>query len=261
MKLKSSSLIRLAPILFPLLTPVFAADNLSSPVAPFTIVSFGDSTTAPRGSVDVYTSQLESRLKSSPSPVRLVNKGVPGNTTDMAMKRFETDVLGEKPDLVIIQFGINDSMVDVWKKPPAQASRVSLEKYDKNLRFFVGEIRKNGGDVILMTPNPLRWTPTLRGYYAKPPYDPNDEKGLDPILEKYAQAVRAVAQDLNVPLVDVYDLYDAWEKTNGESCVKLLGDGMHPNTQGQTLTTDALEPIVRSKIAAPKTGVNDSPVK
>ncbi len=247
--------------LFLFLMPVHAQESSPASAAPsFLIVTFGDSTTAPRKGVDVYTSQLETRLKSSPIPVRLVNKGVGGNTTAMAMKRFKTDVLDEKPDLVIIQFGINDSMVDVWKTPPAQASRVSLEDYEKNLRFFVAEIRRNGGDVILMTPNPLRWTPLLHHNYDKPPYDPSDEKGLTSILEKYAQAMRAIAHDLNVPLVDVYALYDTWEKTNGESCLKLLGDGMHPNTRGHTLTTDTLEPIVKSKVAS-KTGASSSPVK
>jgi lysophospholipase L1-like esterase len=244
---------RLAPILLALTISASASDNpTSQDTAPYTIVTFGDSTTALRAGVDVYSSQLERRLKSSPRPVRIVNKGVPGNTTVMAMKRFPNDVLAEKPDLVIIQFGINDSTVDVWKTPPANGPRVSLEDYAKNLQFFVEEIRKNGGDVLLMTPNPLRWTPALPARYAKPPYDPSNEKGFSLVLEKYVEAIRALSEKLDVQVADVYALYNTWAETNNASCAVLLGDGMHPNTRGQTLTTDALEPIIKSRIAAAK---------
>ena len=45
--------------------------------------------------------------------------------------------LGGKPDTVLIQFGINDAAVDVWKNPPADRPRVSLKQYRENLIYFV----------------------------------------------------------------------------------------------------------------------------
>ncbi|MFZ4766685.1 MAG: SGNH/GDSL hydrolase family protein, partial [Roseimicrobium sp.] len=85
----------------------------ASATEPVTIVAFGDSTTAVRGSTKVYASILQEELRN----VRVVNAGVGGNTTEMARKRFEKDVLSHQPRIAILQFGIDDSAVDVWKTP------------------------------------------------------------------------------------------------------------------------------------------------
>lgn len=89
---------------------------------PYTIVAFGDSTTAPRGNLVVYSTLLQSELFAQGQPIRVVNSGVGGNTTEVARDRFERDVLAYQPDLVVVQFGINDSAVDVWKKPPGNGA-------------------------------------------------------------------------------------------------------------------------------------------
>ena len=212
-----------------------------------TVVSFGDSTTAPRANVSVYTEQLEQRFLGA--PVRFLNRGVGGNTTAMARQRFERDVLSAKPDIVIVQFGMNDSMVDVWEKPPAKGPRVAVADYESNLRYFVKAIQARGGKVVLMTPNQRRWSPSLLKLYSRPPYDPNSERGLLAGMDPYNEAVRRVARELGASLVDVYALDDAWEKASGQSCSQLMLDGMHPNTSGQRLLTDALEPRLRELLA------------
>ena len=212
--------------------------------SPFTVVTFGDSTTAIRGGATNYTSQLEERLPS----VRFVNRGVGGNTTEMGRRRFDAQVLAEKANLVVIQFGINDAAVDVWKTPPATESRVTLARYEENLRHFIDKIRNGGGEVILMTPNQMRWGPKLIvEKYGKPPYHPDDELGFTHILAGYAEVVRKIAAEQKVTLVDVYSLYGEWERSSSESCKKLMSDGMHPNTAGHRLVADALEPLIRAK--------------
>ena len=39
--------------------------------------------------------------------------------------------------MIVIQFGINDAAVDVWKKPPATEPRVPLNEYLDNLRTMI----------------------------------------------------------------------------------------------------------------------------
>src|SRR3954454_18567866 len=102
---------------------------------PLKVVCFGDSTTAPREGVITYCDSLQ-REYSPGSRATVHNRGVPGNTTVMARARFQKDVLDEKPDLVFILFGINDSAIDVWKNPPSHNPRVSLNDYRSNLRYF-----------------------------------------------------------------------------------------------------------------------------
>jgi lysophospholipase L1-like esterase len=230
------------------LFPVLASVGRSAET-PFTIVAFGDSTTALRRGFEVYPSQLASRFKSAGVPVGLVNKGVPGDSTDMARKRFTADVIGEKPNLVIIQFGINDSSIDVSKVPPATRPRLALADFEANLRYFVAEVRKAGAEAILMTPNQMRWTPKLLKLYGKAPYHPGDELGMNRPMEPYVEAVRRIAREMNVALVDVYAMFGRWERMHHRSCAELLSDGMHPNTAGHTLIADALEPLVAQATA------------
>jgi len=153
--------------------------NASAAAArPLRIVAFGDSTTAPRvvegKELPVYADLLAEDAKLRERGVKIINAGVPADTTQEARARFGRDVLAQQPAVVIIQFGINDAAVDVWKNPPTTEPRVPRADYAANLLFFVTEVKKRGAQPILMTPNPLRWTDKLRSLYGKPPYAPAD---------------------------------------------------------------------------------------
>lgn len=208
---------------------------------PIKIVTFGDSTTAPRQGVETYTDQLCQRLSEEEISIEFINRGAGGDDTGLAAQRFAKDVLAEKPQIVVIQFGINDSTVDVWKNPPSRESRVLLPAFKKNMRHFISKIQGSGGKVILMTPNQIRWTDQLRDLYGKPPYDPSLEAGFSAILANYAEATRQLACEYQLPLVDVFALYGQWEKEQQTSCSRLLIDGMHPNSAGHRIVAGALE--------------------
>ena len=208
---------------------------------PVTIVAFGDSTTAPRGSLRTYADCLRSDLPGKGLAVEVVfNAGVGGNSTEGAKARFAKDVLDRHPDIAVIQFGINDSTVNVWAKPPATQAPVTPDQYAANLTCFIEALRKQNCAVILMTPNPMRWTPALTNLYGKPPYRPADPDGLNETLRPYAERVRAVARTNNVPVVDVYKAFQEYGKVKGQSTDDLLLDGMHPNDKGHRLVADLL---------------------
>lgn len=215
---------------------------VAAQAAPLRIVTFGDSTTASRGPLVVYADRMRTSLLCNEMGVEVTNAGVGGNTTADAKRRLTEDVLNKSPSLVVVQFGINDSAVDVWKTPPATTPRITLADYEANLRFFVKTIRMQGAQVVLMTPNSLRWTDRLREIYGKPPYDPNDVQGLNVLLAKYADVVRKVAAETQTPLVDVYSAFEMYESnsSSGQRVDDLLLDGMHPNDQGQRLVFELL---------------------
>lgn len=227
-----------------------AADKESA--ESFTIVTFGDSTTATRGPLVVYSMLLEIELPQQGIPVKVINAGIGGNTTQNAVARFEKDVLQKKPDLVVIQFGINDSAVDVWKDPPATKSRVSKEKYEANLRSLIKQLKEKQIDVILMTPNSLRWIPRIKKLYGKPPYNPEDPDGFNLFLKSYAETVRQIAKENNLPLVDVYAAFETYAKQPGQSAQDMLLDGIHPNTKGQRKVANLLMPQIKQVLAARK---------
>jgi lysophospholipase L1-like esterase len=212
------------------------------PSEPFTLVAFGDSTTAPR-EVDgkplrVYANVIQEDLVRRGVHGTVINAGVGGNNTDQARARFETDVLAHDPDLVIIQFGLNDSCIDLWDG--RDRPRISRETYAANLRFFVEALRKRDCDVILMTANPMRWTEPLLKLYGSAPYDVNDPWGFNLTNREYGEAVRTLASDLDVPLIDVYQGFYDYGNVAGQAAEDLLLDGMHPNDRGHAMIAEWL---------------------
>jgi len=206
----------------------------------YTIVAFGDSTTAPRGTLKIYSQILQDNLRIKSGNIQVINAGVGGNTTTDARKRFETDVLSHSPNLVIIGFGINDSAVDVWKEPPESQPRVARAEYENNLRRFVLLLKSQKSQVIFMTPNALHWTPELKKIYGKPPYNPGDPDGFNILLRDYAESVRKIAREESARLVDVFAAFEKFGKESGQSTDDLLLDGMHPNERGQRIAADLL---------------------
>ncbi len=221
---------------------------VATPPKPGGVIMFGDSTTAFRpGAVQkVYSVRVEEALQGIGSGLSVHNAGIGGSTTRDAIERLDRDVLQHKPRIVVMQFGINDSAVDVWKDPPATAPRVPLAEYLDNIRSLTALVQKSGARVILMTTNPIRWTSILRERYGKPPYDPDSGEGFDgPNLAPYNEALRQLAAELKVPLVDVraaYPEYAARQKTDLDG---LLLDGMHPNDKGHSLVAERLLPVIR----------------
>lgn len=228
--------------------PVFVPPPKAVP-KPGGIILFGDSTTVSRGGVKVYATRVETMLQSIGSSLSVHNAGIRGNTTSAALQRLQTDVLAYKPRIVVMQFGINDSAVDVWKTPPATQPRVGLETYLANYRTMITAAQKQGAKVIVMTTNPLRWTSKLRELYGKPPYKPEAEDGFDaPFLAKYNDALRELAKEMNVPLVDVRAAYPGFAAKQKVSIDELLSDGMHPNDLGHQLVAELLVPAIRDAV-------------
>lgn len=101
------------------------------------IVAFGDSLTVGVGASmyeKSYVGILEERLG-----IRIVNKGIIGDTTDDAIQRLDADVLTEKPDIVLVLLGSNDYLKGVQQD-------VTFD----NLRSIIERIQAGGALVVLI---------------------------------------------------------------------------------------------------------------
>jgi lysophospholipase L1-like esterase len=201
---------------------------------PHVIVIFGDSTSAVRPNVRVFSSFLQERLPEA----KIINAGVPGNTTRDALVRLDRDVISQHPDIVTIFFGINDSAVDVWKG--ATEPRVPLAEYRANLGEMITAIRGAGATPILLTPSPVAWTCELLKLYGRAPYQPDNPDGWNVELKQYAAAVRQIAVDQRVLLVDVDGMFREYAAEPGHHLGDLLLDGMHPNDMGHRLIAEGI---------------------
>jgi lysophospholipase L1-like esterase len=72
--------------------------------------------------------------------------------------------------------------------------------------------------------------------------DVDQVRGIDLLLDVYAQDVRDVARQNVLPLVDVFDAFERYGSVAGQSIddILLTGDGIHPNQAGQNLVCGLL---------------------
>lgn len=102
-----------------------------------TIIAFGNSITAGSGidKKNAFPELLQEELGE-----KIINAGVPGNTTEDALRRIEKDVLANEPRIVLVEFGGNDFL----QKVPGETTQANLEK-------IVNLIQEKGAIVILMS--------------------------------------------------------------------------------------------------------------
>jgi acyl-CoA thioesterase I len=178
------------------------------------ILAFGDSLTAGLG-VDPeenYPSRLQVLLESAGYPYRVLNQGVSGDTTSRALRRIESAV-ALKPDIVILELGINDGL-----------QGISVLETRKNLDEMLSRFEAGGARTVLAG---MLMPPVVGSDYT------NSFAALYPELARKHGSVlipfflRGVAgrRGLNLP------------------------DGLHPNAAGYEIITanvwKILQPLLR----------------
>jgi lysophospholipase L1-like esterase len=212
------------------------------------IVALGDSTTATASDwapeiKEVYADCLPGALAAYGISAVVFNAGIGDTTTRQAVARLNRDVRRHHPDLVVVQFGINDSWIDVDEGKTLP--RLSREEYRRNLIAIIRRLQNDKAVVVLMTPNPMRWAdPFYIKAFSEHPglLNVGSPRGIDQLLDLYAQDVRDVARAESVALVDVFEAFENYGATPGQSIsdILLTGDGIHPNQAGQRLVCKLL---------------------
>ena len=118
--------------------------------------------------------------------VTVVNLSMAGRSTKtfLAEGRLEPAGQADPGDLVLIQFAHND---ENEKKPERYTA--PWTEFTDNLKYFIRFAREHGAVPVLLTPICMRiW---------------QDGK-LQPTHGEYPAAMRAVAEEMDVPLIDLY---------------------------------------------------------
>lgn len=176
---------------------------------PLRIVAIGSSSTAGAGASGPehsYPSRLADHLRQRfpATDVTVLNKGVNGEVGAEMMRRFQRDVLDEKPDLVVWQVGANT----VLRGDDPYAAEVVI-------RTGVRKLKAAGLDVVLMD---LQYAPAMLG---KPQHT------------QMQALIARVAQEEGVALFHRFDVMRHWVQTRQASMTDLVGpDGIHQNDFG-----------------------------
>lgn len=181
------------------------------------IVAIGDSITAGGGylrDIDEVFAQQYPELKIQ----KVVNKGIGGQKAEDLIKRFQKDVVDQKPAFVTISIGIND----VWHRLNAPHDDQVLAKYKENVAKMVDLAQAAGIKVILIAPTVIQENATAEGNKR---------------LTMYVAAEKEIAADKKCQFVDLHQMFlDALAKKPAD--VKgnwLTGDGVHMKPAGDAI--------------------------
>jgi lysophospholipase L1-like esterase len=143
--------------------------------------------------------------------VNAINTSIGGEQSESGAKRFERDVLSHRPDVLFIDYALNDRSIGLPRAKQAWEKMIekALEQKIK---------------VILLTPTP-DWSVDI--------LDNNTP------LAQHAQQIRVLAAKYQVGLVDSYAAFKEKVK-NGDDVKKYLSQINHPNETGHQLVTDLL---------------------
>lgn len=127
--------------------------------------------------------------------------------------------MSHRPDVVLIQFGQNDSHPFDADHP--EAARADIE-YRDTLSKLIDSARRAHARPILVTPVHPR------------NFDKQGQLGTE--LDEYAKAMRTLAEEKSVPLIDLYAasaaLFAEWGPARCRKIEPVAGDYIHFNAMG-----------------------------
>jgi len=143
--------------------------------------------------------------------INIINTSIGGENSISGELRFESDVLIHKPDVIFIDYALNDRTIGLDK---------SKEAWEKMIR----EASSKGIQVILLTPSPDQSEDIL---------NPNST------LEKYAKQIRDLSGTFGVGLVDSYGNFKQIVVSGG-ALSDYMAQSNHPNEKGHLLIANEI---------------------
>lgn len=143
--------------------------------------------------------------------VNVITTAIGGENSEQGEKRFEKDVLPFRPDVLFIDYALNDRSIGL------QRSKAAMEK-------MIRKALEQNIKVILLTPSPDLQVNLLQA---------------DNVLEQHTRQLKQLAEQYKVGLADGYGLFRE-AAAQGKDLKTLMSQGNHPNKEGHTLIAKAI---------------------
>lgn len=157
--------------------------------------------------LEAYPHLLLEKLKGKYpyAPINIIVTAIGGENSIQGAARFENEVLTHQPDVVFIDYALNDRFQDIHRVRAAYSSMIE-------------SALARGIKVVLLTPSPDQRV---------------DIRANDTPLDALATQIHDLSAQYNIGFVDVYDVF---KHIAGESGVKpYMASVNHPNKQGHAL--------------------------
>lgn len=143
--------------------------------------------------------------------INIINTSIGGENAVKGEKRFASEVLPHRPDVLFIDYALNDI------RQGLEASKIAWVKMIKAAQ--AANIK-----VILLTPSPNQRFDILKEVHD---------------LSQHAEQVRNLANTFSTGLVDSYALFQQQVK-KGKDLADFMSQGNHPNEKGHALIAEGL---------------------
>jgi len=138
--------------------------------------------------------------------INIITTAIGGEDSKSGAQRFKSDVLIHKPDVLFIDYALNDRRLGIDSAKVEWESMIQMA--------LEADIK-----IILLTPSPDQKL---------------DLKEDDTILDQHANQIRALSEKYEVGLADSYALFKN-EMISGSKLLSLMSQGNHPNEKGHAL--------------------------
>lgn len=155
----------------------------------------------------------------------LYNLGISADSSMEVVQRLSSEATLRKPDLIIIQIGINDTWRDESPKSP---TKTPLGQFRENIIRIINDA-KSLCDVLVVSIFPIDEDKTTPVSWVNKYYLLEDAK-------RYSQATKEICQETGTPYLDIFS---EWLKGNYKRY--LASDGLHANSQGHQYTFEAVK--------------------
>lgn len=167
--------------------------------------------------LDAYPYQTLAMIKRHypQAVVNTITTAIGGENSEQGAERFESDVLTHKPDVIFIDYALNDRTIGV-------------ERSEKAWRKMIESALSHEVKIILCTP-----TPDLSARM-------NSE--TDPLMLQ-AQMVRRLAAEYHIGLADFYAEFCRLA-ADGQNISEYMAQVNHPNAKGHQVAVSVIEPWI-----------------
>jgi len=151
---------------------------------------------------------------------KFFNRGISGSTVSDLARRWQTDTLDIKPDVLSLLVGINDVNALVEGRENA----IDLETFEATYRSLLTSCRAQNPNLLIMLGLPFFFASGWR----KDQFDK-----WHPLVLQHAEIVKAIAADFDAILIDYPKVFE--EAQQRAPIDYWIWDGVHPTVFGHEL--------------------------
>lgn len=185
---------------------------------PCTFVALGDSLTkgwmVSRGYVDFLTRMIPEKYPQANLSIK--NKGIEGHTAEDGLGRLKRDVFPHHPDLVLIQFGLNDCFMGD-----------SPDVFESSLHLMVEALQKNTRAEILLLTSCLV-------------FDARESLRANTFYER----VISTGEHFDIPVARVHEYWRHKIEAGTDHGSLVQFDRVHPTELGHHLMAEAIMEVL-----------------